>query len=64
MTMNRRTTLATAVTLVLAALSPAAAQEKVVLHGASQFNESHAFNKTMARFAELVKQYYGKPSSS
>ncbi len=61
MTMNRRTTLAAAVTLVLAALSPVAAQEKVVLHGASQFNESHAFNKTMARFAELVKQYYGKP---
>jgi len=43
-----------------AALSlPAAAQ--VTLHGASQFNDDHAFTKAMVRFEELVKKYYGKP---
>jgi tripartite ATP-independent transporter DctP family solute receptor len=38
---------------------PAAAQ--VTLHGASQFNDDHAFTKAMAKFEELVKKYYGKP---
>ncbi|HEX5612600.1 MAG TPA: TRAP transporter substrate-binding protein [Burkholderiales bacterium] len=38
---------------------PAAAQ--VTLHGASQFNDDHAFTKAMVRFEELVKKYYGKP---
>src|SRR5688572_25174988 len=43
-----------------AALSlPAAAQ--VTLHGASQFNDDHAFTKALIRFEELVKKYYGKP---
>ena len=27
----------------------------------SQFNDDHAFTKTMVKFGELVKQYYGKP---
>jgi TRAP-type C4-dicarboxylate transport system substrate-binding protein len=40
---------------------PAAAQ--LTLHGASQFNDDHAFTKAMARFEELVKKYYGKPVS-
>src|SRR2546422_7346105 len=38
---------------------PAAAQ--VTLHGASQFNDDHAFTKAMVRFEELVRKYYGKP---
>ena len=43
-----------------AALSlPAGAQ--VTLHGASQFNDDHAFTKALVRFEELVKKYYGKP---
>ena len=50
---------------VLAALSAmpglASAQQAITLHGASQFNDDHAFTKTMVKFEELVKQYYGKP---
>ena len=40
---------------------PAHAQQVITLHGASQFNDDHAFTKTMVRFEELVKKYYGKP---
>lgn len=50
---------ATAVVALLGA-APAAAQT-ITLHGASQFNDDHAFTKAMARFEQLVKQYYGKP---
>jgi tripartite ATP-independent transporter DctP family solute receptor len=39
---------------------PASAQV-ITLHGASQFNDDHAFTKTMVKFEELVKKYYGKP---
>src|SRR5437773_7905221 len=47
-----------AVGLVAAALSlPAAAQ---TLHGASQFNDDHAFTKAMVKFQELVQKYSGK----
>jgi tripartite ATP-independent transporter DctP family solute receptor len=38
---------------------PAAAQ--MTWHGASQFNDDHAFTKALAKFEELVKKYYGKP---
>ncbi|MCY7319602.1 MAG: TRAP transporter substrate-binding protein [Ramlibacter sp.] len=60
---NRRAVLAAAtlaLTLAGAAL-PAAAQAPITLHGASQFNDDHAFTKTMVKFEELVKKYYGKP---
>jgi tripartite ATP-independent transporter DctP family solute receptor len=30
-------------------------------HGASQFNDDHAFTKAMVKFEELVKKYSGKP---
>jgi TRAP-type transport system periplasmic protein len=40
---------------------PAAAQTPITLHGAVQFNDDHAFNRTLVRFEELVKKYYGKP---
>lgn len=33
----------------------------IVLKGASQFDENHAFTKTLRKFEELVKTYYGKP---
>ncbi len=56
-----RITLAGAVAAIAAVPSLAAAQEAITLHGASQFNEDHAFTKTMIKFGELVKQYYGKP---
>jgi tripartite ATP-independent transporter DctP family solute receptor len=38
---------------------PAAAQ--LTLHGASQFNDEHAFTKALVRFEELVKKYSGRP---
>ena len=37
------------------------AQQAITLHGASQFGDDHAFTKTLVRFEELVKKYYGKP---
>ena len=45
---------------VAAALSlPATAQ---TLHGASQFNDDHAFTKAMVKFDELMKKYSGGKS--
>jgi tripartite ATP-independent transporter DctP family solute receptor len=54
---------ASALALALGSVAtPAHAQQQVItLHGASQFNDDHAFTKTMAKFEELVKKYYGKP---
>jgi TRAP-type transport system periplasmic protein len=40
---------------------PASSQQAVTLHGAVQFNDDHAFNKSLLKFEELVKKYYGKP---
>ena len=40
--------------------SPALAQT-ITLHGAVQFNDDHAFNKTLLKFEELVIKYYQKP---
>src|SRR5881275_934953 len=37
---------------------PAAAQ---TWHGASQFNDDHAFTKALVKFEELVQKYSGKP---
>jgi tripartite ATP-independent transporter DctP family solute receptor len=46
----------------LAALAfSVSAQETITLHGASQFNDDHAFTKSLVKFEELVKKYYGKP---
>ncbi len=54
----KRLLLAAALSSLGAALAlPAAAQ---TLHGASQFNDDHAFTKAMVRFQELVPKYYGK----
>ena len=35
---------------------------QVELHGASQFNDDHAFTKALVRFQELVDKYSGKKS--
>jgi TRAP-type C4-dicarboxylate transport system substrate-binding protein len=35
--------------------------EKITLHGAVQFADEHTFNKTLLKFEELTRQYYGKP---
>jgi len=53
--------LAAGVALAIGLATGASAQNAITLHGASQFNDDHAFNKTMLKFEELVKQYYGKP---
>jgi TRAP-type transport system periplasmic protein len=39
----------------------AQAQQTITLNGAVQFNDDHVFNRTLVKFEELVKQYYGKP---
>src|SRR5437763_16865606 len=44
-----------------AIISFGASAQTITLHGAVQFNDDHAFNKSLLRFEELVKKYYGKP---
>ena len=44
-----------------AVMSGGAAAQTITLHGAVQFNDDHAFNKSLLKFEELVKKYYGKP---
>ncbi len=39
----------------------ARAQATITLNGASQFGDEHAFTKSLLKFEELVKKYYGKP---
>jgi tripartite ATP-independent transporter DctP family solute receptor len=58
--MKRRIVLAMAILAALA-LPVAATADTITLHGAVQFNDDHAFNKTLLKFEELVKKYYGKP---
>jgi TRAP-type transport system periplasmic protein len=36
-------------------------QNAIELHGASQFNDDHAFTKTMVKFADLVTECYDGP---
>ena len=56
-----RTLLCGLVVFGLAAAGNAHAQQTITLHGASQFNDDHAFTKALVKFEQLVKQYYGKP---
>lgn len=58
---QRRIVLAAAALALALGGLPAGAQNAITLHGASQFNDDHAFTKTMVKFEELVKKYYGKP---
>ncbi len=60
--MKRRSFVSTlAAGAVAAALALPASAQTITLHGASQFNDDHAFTKAMVKFEELVKKYYGKP---
>jgi len=46
----------------MVALLPACSGDKTItLRGASQFDEPHVFTRTLRKFEELVKEYYGKP---
>jgi tripartite ATP-independent transporter DctP family solute receptor len=47
----------------LTAFSVSSFGQALTLHGASQFNDDHAFTKAMVKFEELVKKYSGKPVS-
>ena len=53
--------LAMAATLAVSMLLSPALAQTITLHGAVQFNDDHAFNKTLLKFEELVIKYYGKP---
>jgi TRAP-type transport system periplasmic protein len=60
------TTLRAALCMTMGAMAasvatPASSQQVITLHGAVQFNDDHAFNKSLLKFEELVKAYYGKP---
>src|SRR5262245_8158577 len=60
--MHRRQALSVLAAACLAAFgTTASAQQPITLHGAVQFDDNHAFNKTLVKFEELVKKYYGKP---
>lgn len=50
--------LVTAGILAGALASPAALAETITLHGASQFDETHAFTRLMRKFEALTKLYY------
>jgi tripartite ATP-independent transporter DctP family solute receptor len=47
--------------LGLAVSGAAFGQAPITLHGAVQFNDGHAFNRSLEKFQELVVKYYGKP---
>src|SRR6266540_3527764 len=59
--MIRRQVLVWAAAAVTAGLAAGAVAQTITLHGASQFNDDHAFTKALVRFEELVRKYYGKP---
>lgn len=60
--MGTRSGFGVVVAVLAAALSgTAGAQQPITLHGAVQFADEHAFNRTLLKFEELTKKYYGKP---
>lgn len=59
--MHRRALLGGALAAPALLSIPVRAQGAITLNGASQFNDDHVFTRTLVRFEELVKQYYGKP---
>ena len=50
-----------AIFLAVAFAHPARAQSAAAIRGASQYGEGHVVTRTLQRFEELVRQYYGKP---
>jgi len=47
----------------VAALFSVNANAQLTMHGASQFNDDHAFTKALVRFQELVDKYSGKKTN-
>ena len=58
--MIRRQVLAWAAAAVTAGIAASATAQTITLHGASQFNDDHAFTKALVKFDELVQKYSGK----
>src|ERR1043165_319692 len=48
-------------TILTVALASAVHAQTITLHGAVQFNDDPAFNRTLLKFEELTRKYYGKP---
>jgi tripartite ATP-independent transporter DctP family solute receptor len=57
----KRHILTGALALAAVVAGPALAQQKITLHGASQFNDDHAFTKALVKFEEVVKGCYKGP---
>jgi TRAP-type transport system periplasmic protein len=49
--------------VVASAFSLQAGAQGLTMHGASQFNDDHAFTKALVRFQELVDKYSGKKTT-
>ena len=60
--MRRMEVLSAAFAALAAVALPAFAQQ--TMHGASQFNDDHAFTKALVRFQELVDKYSGKKTNT
>ena len=56
--MLSRFVMPTAAGLAALTLASAAQADKIVLHGASQFDENHAFTRLMRKFEQLTRLYY------
>ena len=53
--------LGTCLTLVLFFTACSKQDSTITLRGASQFDEHHAYSRTLVKFMALVREYYGKP---
>ena len=51
------------IAVVASAFSLHAGAQAITMHGASQFNDDHAFTKALVRFQELVDKYSGKKNT-
>lgn len=53
--------LGTCLTVVLFFTACSKQESTITLRGASQFDEHHAYSRTLVKFMALVREYYGKP---
>ena len=58
MSIFKKTTTLLAGAVFASGMLAATAQAETVLHGASMFDDNHAYTKTLQKFAELVKENY------
>jgi len=61
MKMLKTLSLAAGAIVLAAGMTPSANAQDIELHGATQFNDEHAFNKSLLKFQELTKECYGEP---